>query len=78
MPHYTIPVRIDARELKRLEEYEQQKDMSKSAIMRQALRVYDMMEQTPGAYEAVQKITRDKLSHETSAALTKSSGHGED
>ena len=30
--------------------------MSISAIMRQALRVYDMMEQTPGAYEAVQKL----------------------
>ena len=53
---HNIEVRLDRRETERLLEYEKSKDMSVSAVLRQAFRVYDMMERTPGAYEAVRKL----------------------
>ncbi len=47
---------LNEREGARLLEYAASKEMSTSAVLRQALRVYDLMEQTPGAYEAVRTL----------------------
>lgn len=44
-------------ELDRLKEYAKAKDMSCDAVLRQALRVYDMCERTPGSYDAVRRLT---------------------
>lgn len=37
------------------------KDLTIDAVIHQALRAYDLMEKTPGAWDAVNKITREML-----------------
>jgi hypothetical protein len=72
VPHWTVNVRLDRREIDRLQKYATEKDMSLGAVMRQALRTFDMMEQTAGSYDAVRKLELDKLgpmlAQETKAA----------
>lgn len=48
-------------ELERLNEYAKTKDMTVSAVIRHAVRVLDAMEQTPGAFEALNGLTQAKL-----------------
>lgn len=54
----TLIVSLNEQEGKRLMDYAERKDMSLGHVMRQALRVYDMIESVPGAYEAMRELQR--------------------
>jgi len=54
-------VDLTAQEAARLREYAERKGMSPEAVFRQALRAYDLMEQTPAGYGAVNTVARANL-----------------
>ena len=60
-PKTPFETQLNAQERERLLEYAERKGMSPAAVLRQALRTYDLLEQTPGAYEAVNALTQAQL-----------------
>lgn len=55
--HTTVNVSLNDTELERLFDYAQVKQISTSGVLRQAFRLYDLVEKTPGLLEHIAKTT---------------------
>jgi hypothetical protein len=59
--HTTVNVSLNDAELERLFDYAHIKQMSTSGVMRQAFRLYDLVEKTPGLLEHIERTQRELL-----------------
>lgn len=57
----TVKVSLSDVELERLFDYAKTKEMSTSGVLRQAFRLYDLVEKTPGLVEHITKLTSERL-----------------
>lgn len=54
-----VGVPLDDKELRVLDEICKRQDMSRVAVMRQALRIYQLVKETPGGIEAINALRPD-------------------
>ncbi len=59
--HTTVNVSLSELELERLFDYPHQKQISTSGVLRQAFRLYDLVEKTPGMLEHIVETTSEML-----------------
>lgn len=56
-----VRVMLNDLELERLFDYAHSKEMSTGGVLRQALRLYDLVEKTPGLLEHIAKVSSERL-----------------
>ena len=58
---FIIEVRVGERERDYVEKYGKERDMDNSAVIRHAIRVLNLMDATPGAWDAINRINAERL-----------------